>query len=188
MTRPDGTCRVAPATKGGLPMKASVRALLLVSSFFAAAGALAQAPTLVKDIYPGVSATAASRAVIDRVLGTSNGKVFMNSSVYDPSMGLWVTDGTAAGTRQLLDIAVAAGAAVGGTFYFGVGAPGVALWKSDGPAAGTVFVCPIGTDPFSYGGPSLLTSAGGRLYFIFDDGIHGYEPWTSDGTAAGTKL
>ena len=163
--------------------------VLLAASILVAAGARAQAPTLVKDISPGVSATASPRAAIDRVLGVSNGRVFMNASIYDAYTGLWVTDGTAAGTRQLLDIAVGSGADVGGTFTFSVGSPwGVSLWRSNGTSAGTAFVSPIGSDPFSNGGPARLTTAGGRLYFLFDDGIHGYEPWTSDGTEAGTKL
>ncbi len=162
---------------------------LLATTLLASAGALGQAPTLVKDIFTGVSASATPRAAFDRILGVSNGRVFLGASVYDPSMGLWVTDGTAAGTLQLLDIPTGSGADVGGTFYFSVGSPwGVSLWKSDGTAAGTAFVTPVGADPFAYGGPISLASAGGRLYFIFDDGIHGYEPWTSDGTEAGTKL
>lgn len=170
-------------------MKTFVPALLLASSILAAFDAPAQAPTLVKDIYPGASATATPRAAFDRLLGVSNGKVFLNASVYDPSMGLWVTDGTAAGTHQLLDIVAGSGADVDGTFYFSVGPPwGTSLWKSDGTAGGTVFVSRVGTDPLSNGGPSRLTSAGDRLYFLFDDGIHGFEPWTSDGTEAGTKL
>jgi ELWxxDGT repeat protein len=181
--------RTASEAKGELPMKTFVPALLLASTILAGSDAPAQAPTLAKDIYPGVSATASSPAAIDRLLGVSNGKVFMNSSVYDPSMGLWVTDGTAAGTWQLLDIPTGSGADVGGAFYFSVGSPwGVSLWKSDGTAAGTTFVTPVGTAPLTYEGPSWLTSAGGRLYFIFDDGIHGYEPWTSDGTEVGTRL
>ncbi|HPA51825.1 MAG TPA: hypothetical protein PLP50_09490 [Thermoanaerobaculia bacterium] len=170
-------------------MNLRVPALLFATAVLTSTGALGQAPTLVKDIYPGSSATATSRAGFDRILGVSNGRVFLNASVYDPSMGLWVTDGTAAGTRQLLDIPTGYGADVGGTFYFSVGSPwGVSLWKSDGTAAGTTFVTPVGADPFSYGGPFRLTRAGGRLYFLFDDGIHGCEPWTSDGTEAGTML
>lgn len=162
---------------------------LLATTLLASAGAFGQAPTLVKDIHPGSAATATPRATFDRILGVSNGKVFLNASVYDPSMGLWVTDGTAAGTRQLLDIATGSGADVGGTFYFSVGSPwGTSLWKSDGTAAGTSFVSRVGTDPLVQGAPMRLTSAGGRLHFLFDDGIHGFEPWTSDGTEAGTKL
>ena len=164
-------------------------AVLLAPAILLAPPARAQAPALARDIWSGAAATAAPRAVIDRVLGASGGSVFVNASVYDPPMGLWVTDGTVAGTRQLLDIAVSSGADAGGTFYFSVGPPwGVSLWRSDGTAAGTAFVTPIGVDPFSYGGPSRLTGAGDRLYFLFDDGIHGCEPWTSDGTQAGTKL
>ena len=170
-------------------MRLRVSSLLIVAVALVASFARAQTPTLVKDIYPGVYPTAMPRATFDGILGVSNGRVFLNASVYDPSMGLWVTDGSAAGTRQLLDVMTGSGADVGGTFYFSVGPPwGTSLWKSDSTAAETSFVSRLGTDPLSYGGPSRLTSAGGRLYFLFDDGIHGCEPWTSDGTEAGTKI
>ena len=48
-------------------MKTFVPALLLASSILAAFDAPAQAPTLVKDIYPGASATATPRAAFDRL-------------------------------------------------------------------------------------------------------------------------
>ncbi len=179
----------APLRTRGFSRNVRLRALLPVTAVLVVFSARAQTPTLVKDIHTGASATATAGPVVDRVLGVSGNRVFMNASIYDAAMGLWVTDGTAAGTHRLLDIAVGSGADVGGTFYFSVGPPwGVSLWKSDGTAAGTAFVSPIGADPFSDGGPARLTGAGGRLYFLFDDGIHGYEPWTSDGTEAGTKL
>ncbi|MBK8595890.1 MAG: hypothetical protein IPN83_09940 [Holophagales bacterium] len=180
---------VAPLRTTGLSREVRLGTLLSAATFLLAFSASAQVPTLVKDIHPGASATATAGPVIDRVLGVSSGRVFMNASVYDAALGLWVTDGTSAGTLRILDVAAGSGADVGGTFFFGVAPPwGVSLWRSDGTAAGTAFASPIGADPFSSGGPTRLTSAGGRLYFLFDDGVHGYEPWTSDGTAAGTKL
>jgi ELWxxDGT repeat protein len=180
---------VAPLRTTGLSREVRLGTLLSAATFLLAFSASAQVPTLVKDIHPGASATATAGPVIDRVLGVSSGRVFMNASVYDAALGLWVTDGTSAGTLRILDVAAGSGADVGGTLFFGVAPPwGVSLWRSDGTAAGTAFASPIGADPFSSGGPTRLTSAGGRLYFLFDDGVHGYEPWTSDGTAAGTKL
>jgi len=125
---------------------------------------------------------------------------------------LWKSDGTAAGTVRVKDIAPGTDAPfgyprpnssspaeltnVGGTLYFTaeVGASGRELWKSDGTAAGTVRVKDIfpGThaaydfvEPNS-SGPADLTDVNGTLYFTADDGVTGRNLWKSDGTAAGT--
>lgn len=81
---------------------------------------------------------------------------------------------------------------VNGTLFFlaNDGQHGQELWKSDGTTVGTVMVADLtpglGYDSYSY--LYNLTAVGGKLFFIFDDGVHGQELWTSDGTTAGTRL
>jgi trimeric autotransporter adhesin len=151
-------------------------------------GAPAQTPSLVKDIYPGVSSTASAPADYERILGVSGGKAFLNGNETG-NRGLWVTDGSAGGTHLLLDVSAVSGADVGGAFYFGtVSQDGGALWKTDGTPAGTSCVSPFGTNPAISSRPSQLTKVGGRLFLSAEDGVHGAELWTSDGTPAGTRL
>jgi ELWxxDGT repeat protein len=161
---------------------------LLATILLTSAGAPAQTPTLVKDIYPGTSSTAAAGAGFESFLGVSGGKAFL-SGMEDWNRGLWVSDGTAAGTRSILDLRVVAGVDIDGTFYFGASAQdGGSLWKTDGTAGGTVFVSRFSTDPSVIAHVSKPTKVGSRLFFAVDDGAHGEELWTSDGTGAGTKL
>jgi ELWxxDGT repeat protein len=165
-------------------------ALALWVTLAAAGGALAQAPTLVKDINPGTYPTLRPSAWLQTVVGVSGSRVYldgMSSEGGDPQS--WVTDGTVAGTHTLLDLHASSGADLDGTFYFRAETPeGDSLWKTDGTAAGTVFVSRFSTDPGARGMLSKVTKAGSRLFFVGDDGVHGAELWTTDGTAAGTKL
>ena len=136
-----------------------------------------------------------------RGAGTVAGFSFGSRAVYTvsngPLKGLWVTDGTPAGTLLLSTAATFSyggtvnsidpgpvAATVGGTLFFsGTGG----LWKTDGTAAGTALVKAMTGNP---GGPSTptlsdLTPIGNRLFFA-STGSSGDELWTSDGTAAGT--
>ncbi|WP_164018322.1 ELWxxDGT repeat protein [Pyxidicoccus trucidator] len=114
----------------------------------------------------------------------------------DPDEGeadLYVTDGTAAGTRFLRffpgeyphDMV-----GLHGKLYFsaGSGAPeGEELWVSDGTRSGTKRVKDI--QPGAVGSaPAFLAVSEGRIFFAADDGEHGRELWVSDGTTRGTVL
>ncbi len=109
---------------------------------------------------------------------------------------LWKSDGTAAGTVMVRDIARGSKGSnpsdltdVGGTLYFAASdrVHGRELWKSDGTTAGTVMVRDI--HPGSAGSyPQGLADVGVTLYFSADDGTHGRELWESRGTAAGTVM
>ncbi len=126
----------------------------------------------------------------------ANGRSFFVG--YDDAHGpeLWATDGTAAGTHIVADIASGpAGSsiefltAMGRRVYFAAddGVHGRELWTSDGTAAGTRMVADIAPGAGS-SLPANLTEVDGRLLFSADDGIHGVEPWVSDGTAEGTRM
>lgn len=56
------------------------------------------------------------------------------------------------------------------------------LWRTDGTEAGTLQLLGFEAQP------CCLRVAGGKLFFVANDGIHGYEIWTSDGTVAGTRM
>jgi len=103
---------------------------------------------------------------------------------------LWTSDGTAAGTGMVKDLASRAAGGlddlnmmpVGNTLFFT--ALGNALWKSDGTAAGTTQVKVLSAK----GNAAIrqLTAVGSTLFFSADDGVHGRGLWKSDGTAKGT--
>ena len=109
---------------------------------------------------------------------------------------LWKTDGTAAGTVLVKDIA--AGTASSDPFWLTccngkvffqakTAAQGTELWVSDGTAAGTVLVKDIQVGTGS-SNPTNLCCLGKQVLFTASDGTTGFELWISDGTAVGTKL
>jgi len=100
---------------------------------------------------------------------------------------LWTSDGTADGTRMVIDLApgAASGApdpstltAAGGKLYFAGndGVHGTELWESDGTAAGTRLVQDLAPEAGS-SQPGALTTAGDHLFFVADDVLSGREPW-----------
>jgi ELWxxDGT repeat protein len=120
-----------------------------------------------------------------------NGVLLFHTRI-DRGMGLFRSDGTAAGTAQIATLDVGtfdASGVFGGVLYFGASdaAAGQELWKTDGTAAGTVRVKDIypGPRPSS---PRLFRVAGGRLLFVATDAFTASAFWTTDGTEAGTVL
>jgi ELWxxDGT repeat protein len=125
----------------------------------------------------------------------SGGFVFGVVDNTSRSEQLWFTDGTAAGTKQVVDLSTAAvsfpqydftvlGSQV--IFVAQTSSTSDTLWASDGTVSGT----------HALGTFTTLTDAGdalppfvalnGKLYFGADDGTHGKQLWVTDGTAAGT--
>ena len=115
---------------------------------------------------------------------------------------LWSTDGTAAGTGLLQDIAPGPdsstpnqyltwnGRTLFQTFHdFGHSLNGI--WSTDGTAAGAAMLAPTKTI-FGVGGATLRDSAEfqGELYFGNSNGLaaQGLEVWKTDGTPAGTNM
>ena len=140
---------------------------------------------------------------------TYKGKVLFSGYDSTSSVGLWVTDGTVAGTHEL----AVAGAATPGEFY---GPPGlspayftiydgdvffagdddsgsIGLWETDGTASGTHELNGIAgaaTIGQSIGAPGLspayLTVFNGEMLFSGDDAHGQLGLWETDGTVAGT--
>jgi len=114
---------------------------------------------------------------------------------------LWKSDGTAAGTTMVTDVAGSGGVSVyspaetenGNVYFVGSdGTHGLQVWKVDGSADGASMVKDIPLPP-GLGAAvwSNLAVVGNELYFVVDtnDGAGhatGYYLWQSDGTDAGT--
>ncbi|HEX3554298.1 MAG TPA: ELWxxDGT repeat protein [Thermoanaerobaculia bacterium] len=132
--------------------------------------------------------------------------VFGNRLVYNTvSGGLWQTDGTFPGTTPF-DIqpdpvhltAPNQLTVLGDQLFFAAddGTSGMELWKTDGTKSGTKRVKDIRPGPGSSmeelddrrPGSHFPVAAGGKLFFVADDGVTGRELWQSDGTEAGTSL
>ncbi len=114
------------------------------------------------------------------------------------SCKLWTSDGTAAGTVALVEVAFDPQArtsescsgelvASGERVYFAGwdAAHGVELWTSDGTLSGTVRFGDFAPGPASFVAVDL-TVVGDRLYFSGCREATGCEPWVSDFTVAGT--
>ncbi|MFK7738827.1 MAG: hypothetical protein AB8H80_00790 [Planctomycetota bacterium] len=114
-----------------------------------------------------------------------------------PNEGIepWISDGTLAGTRPILDLRVGAGHGCFGAFYtwrdrvYFLGktsAAGSEPWSTDGTAAGTSLV--VDSQPGTAGVSSILWIPTPELLFFRMSG--GSSPanllWRTDGTAAGT--
>jgi len=156
-------------------------------------GTVARTQLLV-DIYSGgSSAPRLMTRVQDKVVFTARGG--FSSSQRD----LYITDGTAAGTKPLLPIGtgpqlVEAGGFVemGGNAYFLTGWPTLDLWKIDPIAETATLVTVVTGSGFAIGQPQL-TATHDKLFFRlpFKDAQGndlGRELIVSDGTAAGTHL
>ena len=130
------------------------------------------------------------------IAAPAGGPVFFVQT--DPETGaeLWKSDGTAAGTVRVADIAPGpAGShprlltAAAGRLYFVAndGVHGDEPWVSDGTAAGTHMVADLLPGPDS-SRPDVFTAVGDTLLFAAFDGVHGLEPWRTDGTPLGTRM
>lgn len=152
---------------------------------------------LVRDIAPGGSSFFPNQSIPEQLTAVGE-RLFFTADDGLHGRELWLSDGSAAGTRLVKDIttgnsSVASGpvalTAVGSRLFFTVddGLSGQELWVSDGTATGTRLVKDI--QPGSAGsGPRNLTAVGDTLFFCANDGRSGTELWRSDGTTEGTQL
>ena len=105
--------------------------------------------------------------------------------------GLYVTDGTPAGTKLLHSFQYVrlSNTIADGRLYFAAddGVAGLELWRTDGSDLDTELVVDINPGPQ---GSNLQIEAAfrGKVYFSADDGTHGTEPYVSDGSAQGAVM
>jgi len=153
--------------------------------------------TLVKDIHPSFVTDSSNTQFIGVVSVPGIGdRMFFRADDGVHGTELWVSDGTASGTRLVKDIcpgvlssAPSSGIAHDGALFFAAldDIHGFELWKSDGTEAGTVLVDDIfpGLD-WGMQEDSSFLELGDSVYFGANDGAHGRTLWKSDGTEAGT--
>jgi ELWxxDGT repeat protein len=199
--------RTGRSVAAALALTAAVAGALATGSDSAAtSSAVTAAPVpfgagayLVRDGAPGETSgvTTSDLEPLDAVV--LQGRVYYRGTDGVHGDELWVTDGTASGTRMVKDLAPGddssapgAFAVMAGKMYFSATtATGEELWVSDGTSAGTHLLADVG-GPTTSSAPSGLTVAGGRLWFVAEtttpSGPTGRELFVSDGTAAGTRL
>ncbi|HEX7185436.1 MAG TPA: ELWxxDGT repeat protein [Thermoanaerobaculia bacterium] len=124
------------------------------------------------------------------------GVVVFTTQGPESTCDFWRTDGTVAGTRQLMDAPVydpplEEPVRAGGKVFFLVEENGGAsLWRTDGTIAGTLRLRSFHFDDNQslYDRPRYVTAIGSRVFFIARGQTGGDEEiWTSDGTPAGTR-
>lgn len=145
---------------------------------------------LLADLCPGLCGAETLSSPYDRmaVVGT---RIYFTADDGVHGTELWVTDGSAGGTRMVRDIRPgplssrpSALGAFGGQVYFGAddGVHGHELWRSDGTETGTELVVDL-TPGSANSWISANASGVGTLFVRAAERLYG-----SDGTAAGTHL
>jgi ELWxxDGT repeat protein len=120
-----------------------------------------------------------------------NGEVLFRGVNATGQAGLWVTDGTAAGTHEVTGGVSPAGMTVfnGEVLFEGDNGGGaLGLWVTDGTAAGTHVLAVSGASPFGLfsDDPPDFTIFNGQVLFSGVDNSFQQGLWVTDGTAAGT--
>lgn len=134
--------------------------------------------------------------IYDRTVAISGKLIFLvnlDTSSSAEDYEVWVSDGTATGTKRLKDTNPNGRdeprelMVVGDVVYFHANDTTNArrLWKSDGSEAGTSPLFDV--EPKWNTWPQSLTEVNGFLYFAASDSFNGAELWRSDGTEAGTE-
>ena len=126
----------------------------------------------------------------------TGGRLFFTAEAPGTGRELWTSDGTAAGTRMVTEIASGPASAavdflhpVGRHVYFQARDPagGAELWRSDGTPEGTARVADVVPGPAGSGARPLV-EVNGNLLFSAATPEYGTELWVTDGTVAGTAL
>src|ERR1051326_3691821 len=153
--------------------------------------------SLVADIYSGPP-SGGSYPLYLTPLG--NGETVFAANDGSTGKELWITDGTTAGTKLLMDINSTTGSYPGGSGHwgivpFGTGKAlfsaddgttiGTGLWVTNGTAGGTYRLIDTTNNVTEYN-PSNITMLGGEALFSATDSTYGNELWVTDGTSGGT--
>ncbi len=165
----------------------------------------AEGTCLVKDINPGRPGTSESIPTYEYSDSYPSGFKVVGDVVYfrakggdywNPSEGLWRSDGTPEGTRRVTDISPGPGHSViscvtslHGVLYFSAAheTTGTELWRSDGTPEGTRLVKDINPGPEDSGMNCPLV-LDGALYFTALQKSTGMELWRSEGTEETTRI
>jgi uncharacterized protein (TIGR03382 family) len=155
---------------------------------------------MIKDITPGI------QSVSPRIIGSVGGKVLFSGfappagSSLITLRGLWVSDGTDAGTTLLVKansngdyVDDDVDAAVFGDYVYYTcftSLAGSEMCRSDGTLAGTTTIdlFPGGNVQTQSSSPSSFTIFNDKLYFIAKSPTLGRELWVSDGTLVGSSV
>ncbi|MDE2387104.1 MAG: InlB B-repeat-containing protein, partial [Actinomycetales bacterium] len=155
---------------------------------------------LVRDMFPGISDMLDQSNTTTNVpffAGTSAGLFFTaNSPIYSQEM--WITDGTDAGTRIVVDAKSGPGysyakdgVAFNGRIYFAASSAyyGQELWSTDlaGNTQQLIDIYPGAASGLRTDLAHNMVVYNNRLYFTARNATNGYELWSTDGTAAGTS-
>ncbi|MEO0733089.1 MAG: hypothetical protein AAFZ52_09660 [Bacteroidota bacterium] len=145
------------------------------------------------DLNPGPNGSSTSNTGV-----AFRGEFYFPATTPDSGTEIWVSDGSAAGTRLLSDLVPGAGGSapddltvVGDLLFFSATTPatGRELYVTDGTTAGTRLVrdiFPGGSDAIDDGFFHDMIAYEGILYFNARDEDSNFEPWRSDGTEVGT--
>ena len=183
-------------TAGTLPLNYSPQGSAMIAIggrvFFQSYGGVASTDGTASGTY--VVGAGLVGAVLPNSIMVLNGVVYFLATGGGSQEGLWRTDGTKSGTRQIAQLRVPLQGygsligAVGGQLYFAAsdGTHGMELWKSDGTVAGTTMVTDINPGRAD-SSPTGFVDFNGTLLFSATD-RQGNALWKTDGTAAGTML
>lgn len=123
-----------------------------------------------------------------------NGKTLFFGSDGVHGLEPWITDGTAQGTKMLVDIASGSASCRpsrpaflrGRAIFRATDGQSASLWISDGSSAGTVPTIPLRFDGLhTFHDPVAF---GSQVYFRGRRAAEGYELFRTDGTRQGTKI
>jgi ELWxxDGT repeat protein len=168
----------------------------------------AKGTQLVADLNPGENNYGNINGAYPRELAEFNDNLYFSAFNQEGGRELYVSDGTAAGTKLVADLNPGEDkfGNKNGSYpsellefndklYFTANnsETGNELYVSDGTAEGTQLLVDINPGINNYGNvnssdPSSLVEFEGKLYFAANDGSKGSELFVSDGTGSGTQL